>query len=162
MSEETLRQELNDAYKARAMIYYRVFEELRSEFGEEKATELLKKAIYKHGLQIAERFKKYAPDDLEGLRDAFMAKIPDNAALFNPEVLRCDKDGLDIQLHRCPLKMVWLENGISPEDVAKLTAIAGVVDNATFEGAGFTFTAETWQPGREGCCLLKIRPDKKA
>ena len=26
------------------------------------------------------------------------------------------------------------------------------------ESAGFTFSADTWQPGRDGCCHLHIRP----
>ncbi|HEV8587176.1 MAG TPA: hypothetical protein VGT02_19615 [Methylomirabilota bacterium] len=32
------------------------------------------------------------------------------------------------------------------------------VDNGTFEAAGFVFSADTWQPGRDGCCHLHIRP----
>ena len=41
-----------------------------------------------------------------------------------------------------------------------MCSIAGRVDNGTFEGAGFTFSADTWQPGRSGCCHLHIRPGK--
>ena len=35
---------------------------------------------------------------------------------------------------------------------------AGAIDVKLFERAGFTFAGETWQPGRSGCCLLKVRP----
>jgi hypothetical protein len=35
-----------------------------------------------------------------------------------------------------------------------------VVDNGTFEAAGFAFSAKTWQPGDDGCCFLHIRPGK--
>jgi hypothetical protein len=38
--------------------------------------------------------------------------------------------------------------------------IAASVDLGTFEGAGFVFSAETWTPGQQGCCLLKIKPGK--
>ena len=38
--------------------------------------------------------------------------------------------------------------------------IAAHVDNGTFEGAGFEFSADTWSPGGEGCCRLHIRPGK--
>lgn len=161
MSEEKLRDELIGAFKARAMLYYRFFDEMRQEFGEKTASDLMKRAIYKHGLGIGEQFKQYAPDDFEGLRDAFLKFVPDNASMFAPEVKRCDEQGLDIQMHHCPLKSVWLENGISEQDVAKLTEIAGIIDNGTFEGAGFKFSAETWKPGREGCCLLQIRSGRK-
>jgi len=37
-----------------------------------------------------------------------------------------------------------------------LVLAAGVVDNGTFESAGFEFRSETWQPGRAGCCHLFI------
>ena len=35
---------------------------------------------------------------------------------------------------------------------------AVAVDNGTFESAGFEFSADTWQPGGDGCCYLHIRP----
>ena len=47
------------------------------------------------------------------------------------------------------------------KEVAKLCRIAATVDNGTFEGAGFKFHADTWEPGREGCCHLHIRPGEK-
>jgi hypothetical protein len=47
---------------------------------------------------------------------------------------------------------------MSAEKVAKLCSIAGVVDNGTFEAAGFAFHADTWRAGDEGCCFLHIRP----
>jgi hypothetical protein len=42
--------------------------------------------------------------------------------------------------------------------VAELCRIAARVDNGLFEGAGFNFHAETWEPGRDGCCHLHLRP----
>ncbi len=42
--------------------------------------------------------------------------------------------------------------------MTKLCHIAGRVDNGTFEGAGFVFSADTWRPGEGGCCYLHIRP----
>jgi hypothetical protein len=44
------------------------------------------------------------PRDLEGQRQAFVANLPDDGAMFAPEVVRCDGEGLDIKFHRCPLK----------------------------------------------------------
>jgi len=131
---------------------------MRRALGEDKATEIMKRAIYRRGLHFGERFAGYAPGDMEGIREAFLAFIPDDGALFEPEVERCDAQGVDIRFHRCPLKEAWQEFGVPEEDIAKLCHIAGRVDNGTFEGAGFAFGADTWQPGREGCCFLRIRP----
>ena len=158
MSEESLRKELVASFKNRAMIYHGFFVELREEVGEEKAAEIMARAIYKRGLAAAQRFTQYGPHDMEGIKDAFLGFLPDQGALFGPELERCDGDGVDIKLHRCPLKEAWLEEGIDEKDVARLCKIAATVDNGTFEGAGFKFHAETWEPGREGCCHLHIRP----
>jgi hypothetical protein len=100
----------------------------------------------------------FAPRDLDGLRQAFLANLPDEGAMFAPEVVRCDTEGLDIKFHCCPLKQAWLDAGLTQEEVATLCRIAGQVDNGTFEAAGFRFHAETYQPGGEGCCFLHIRP----
>ena len=80
--------------------------------------------------------------------------------MFAPRVERCDAAALDITLQRCPLKEAWQEAGLSGADVATLCRIAGRVDNGTFEAAGFEFSADTWQPGRDGCCHLHIRPGR--
>jgi hypothetical protein len=83
-----------------------------------------------------------------------------NGEMFRPEVKRCDSEALEIQMHRCPLKETYQQAGLSEEEVAKMCHIAAVVDDGTFEGAGFSFSAQTWTPGKEGCCLLKVTPVK--
>ena len=160
MSEDRLRKELYGAYKNRAMMYYHIFKELSKEVGEEKASEIMKQGIYNRGLEIAQKYKKYGPADLGGLKKAFLAGATDEGKMFKPVVLRCDTEGLDIQLQSCPLKEAWQEADLSDPEVAKMCNIAALVDFGTFEGAGFRFTAETWQPGKEGCCKLQIRPGK--
>jgi len=158
MADTELRSALYASFKNRAMIYHQLFEVLREELDEERAAELMGRAIYRRGLELGRRFSGYAPGDLEGLKEAFLSGIPDGGAMFAPEVVRCDEAGLDIQFHRCPLKEAWLEAGLGQEQVARLCAIAAQVDYGTFEGAGFNFSAETWQPGKDGCCYLHIRP----
>lgn len=157
MSEETLRTELYDSFKNRALIYHQMYEELRRELGPEKAEELLKRAIYRRGAEKGRPYARFAPDDLEGLRQAFIGHLPDEGRMFAPEVLRSDAEALDIKFHRCPLREAWQEAGLSDDLVATLCRIAARVDNGTFESAGFTFSADTWQPGGEGCCLLHVR-----
>lgn len=159
MSEEQLRRQLYDSYKNRAILYYRIFDELRGELGEEKATELLGRAIYKRGDEIGrKKYASFGPNDLLGLKEAFVGGIPDDGRMFSPEVLRCDAEALDIKFHRCPLKEAWLEAGLPEDEVAAICRIAAVIDNRTFEAAGFRFSAETFQPGGDGCCYLHIRP----
>ena len=161
MSKNILREELYAAFKNRAMMYYHIYCELTEEVGEQKATEIMKRGIYRRGVEIGRRFQRYAPKDLDGLRGAFLGGVPDGGHMFQPAVLHCDETRLDIQLNRCPLKEAWEEAGLSDGEIARLCDIAAAVDDGTFEGAGFTFSAETWKPGQVGCCLLKIRPGRK-
>lgn len=157
---DELRAQLCSAIKSRALVYAAVYDELAAEFGDAKAEEVLKRAIYKRGLAIGQQFARFGPADIEGLRRAFIDFIPDGGRVFQPEVRRCDAGGLDLKFHACPLKEAWLEAGMTEARVAKLCSIAGVVDNGTFEAAGFAFHADTWQPGGEGCCFLHIRPGR--
>lgn len=156
--EDRLREQLYGAFRHRALLYRAIFEELRGELGEARAAELMKRAIYRRGTEIGRAFAKYAPADLLGLKEAFLAGIPDGGRMFAPEVVRADAGGVDIKFHRCPLKEAWLEAGVGERDLALLCHIAGRVDNGTFEAAGFEFAADTWTPGGEGCCFLHLRP----
>jgi hypothetical protein len=110
--------------------------------------------------KIGQRFAAFAPDDLAGLCAAFLDFAPDQGRLFQPEVRRADEEALDIQFRACQLKEAWQAAGLPEERIATLYRIAGVVDNGTFEAAGFAFSAKTWQPGDDGCCFLHIRPGK--
>lgn len=159
-AEARLRDEVYAAFKNRALMYRHIFDELRRALGEPQAAGLLSRAIEARGREIGRAFARYGPADLAGLRDAFLAGVPDGGRMFDPHVERCDAGGLDITLRRCPLKDAWHEAGVPEADVAALCRIAGRVDNGTFEAAGFEFSADTWQPGRDGCCHLHIRPGR--
>jgi len=158
MSEEQLRKELVASFKNRAMLYHHLYRELSAAMGKPKAAELMRRAIYARGVEVGRQFSPHAPKNMEGLKDAFLGFLPDKGALFAPELERCDAQGVDIKFHRCPLKEAWQEAGLPESEMAELCAIAATVDNGTFEGAGFAFHADTWQPGREGCCHLHVRP----
>lgn len=158
MSEEKLREELVTAFKHRAILYWLIFDELRRELGQERAVEVLKRAIYRRGQQRGQKYRQFAPNDFEGLRDAFVGGIPDEGRLFNPQVVRCDAEGLDVHLEACPLKEAWEELGLDDGDKAIMCDIAGAMDKGKFEAAGFSFEPNTWQPGRSSCCHLEIRP----
>jgi hypothetical protein len=161
MSEEQLRAQLYDSFKTRAMFYHSIFEELRQELGDARAEEILSRAIYRRGEERGrERYGQFGPNDLAGLKAAFLGGIPDDGKMFQPEIIRSDAQALDIKFHACPLREAWQEAGLPEEDVATLCRIAAQIDDGTFGAAGFAFSADTWQPGGEGCCYLHIRPSK--
>lgn len=159
--EEILRQQLYDAYKHRAILYYLIYDELRRELGAAKAEEIMGRAIYRRGLENGRKYGAYGPSDLAGLKQAFLGGIADNGKMFQPEVLRDDTSGLDIKFHNCPLRDAWREYGLPEAEIATLCRIAARIDNGTFESAGFHFSADTYQPGGEGCCFLHIRKGEK-
>lgn len=163
MSDDDLREQLRGAIKSRALFYLAVFREIAAEFGAERAEAVMKRAIYQRGVASGDRFKRFAPADFTGLRDAFIEFVPDHGGLFQPEVRQCEngaQGGLEIKFHTCPLKQAWQEEGLTDAEVADMCRIAGIVDNGTFESAGFTIRSQTWKPGDSGCCLLKVSPAK--
>jgi hypothetical protein len=161
MSQDEMRQHLINAIKSRALFYWAFYQEFSAEIGPEKTAEIMKRAIYKRGIEIGKAFGKFAPGDMAGLKDAFVDNVPDPEATFNPLVERCDAAGIDIQLQSCPLRDAWKEAGLTDAEIELMTHIAGRVDNGTFEGAGFEFSADTWKSGASGCCHLHIRPGQK-
>jgi hypothetical protein len=158
MSEQELRDQLYASFKHRAMLYYLIFDELRRALDEPQAIAIMQRAIRRRGEVVGQQYAPHAPADLAGLRDAFLAHIPDAGRMFAVRVDRCDAGHLDMTLQQCPLRDAWQEAGLDDHDVATLCQIAAVIDEGTFEGAGFAFSAETWRPGREGCCHLHICP----
>jgi hypothetical protein len=159
MSEDVLRRQLYDSFKNRAAIYWLIYDELRRELGAERAEEILGRAIYRRGEQKGrEKYARFGPADLAGLKSAFLGGLPDEGRMFQPELTRDDPQALDIRFGACPLRDAWQELGLPDEEVATLCRIAARIDHGTFEAAGFRFTADTWQPGGEGCCYLHIRP----
>ncbi|MGW8258318.1 MAG: L-2-amino-thiazoline-4-carboxylic acid hydrolase, partial [Thermoguttaceae bacterium] len=105
MDKETLRQQLYDSFKNRALIYYRIYEELSAEVGASRAEEILSRAIYRRGTEKGrEKYARYAPNDLAGLQKAFFDGIPDEGQMFKPEVINADESALDIKFHDCPLR----------------------------------------------------------
>lgn len=158
MSEESLRRQLYESYKNRAVLYYLIFDELRKQFGPAAAEAALSRAVYRRGTMIGEaKYAEFGPDDLAGLKEAFLGGIPDGGRMFQPEVVGEDSEQLDIKFHACPLRDAWLELGLPGADVETLCRIAARIDNGTFESAGFSFSADTWRAGGEGCCFLHIR-----
>jgi hypothetical protein len=158
MSEDVLRQLLISQIKNRALVYYAIFRELRNEMGEEKAKELMKRAIYKRGLEIGKTLTECGSCDLGEIATAFIQRIvPDQERIFEPKVIK-GKGKIEILMQKCPLKDAYEEACLSEEETKTMLEIAGQIDVGTFEGAGFKIVNETWRPGRKGCCHLHIMP----
>jgi hypothetical protein len=150
------RRDLVAQMKNRALVYMEMYDVLVAELGEQKAEELLTRAIYRRGRSMGKSFAKFGPADLEGLQKAFLASVPGGEGVFRPQVLKEGGGELEIQLHGCPLKDAWREAGLPEDKVATLCRIAGAVDKGLFEGAGFRIENRTWTPGAKGCCFLRI------
>jgi hypothetical protein len=158
MKKKQLRRELVGSFKNRAILYHLIFDELRKEFGAEKAEEVLGRAIYRRGEQTGrEKYAQFAPGNLAAVKAAFLEGSAGGGRLFDPEVVHEDAAALDIRHRKCPLKETWQELGLPDEEVATLCRIASRVDYGTFQAAGFEFSLDGWQPGREDCCCLHIR-----
>lgn len=153
-----LRRDLIAQMKNRALIYMEIYDVLCAELGAAKAEALLTRAIYQRGLSAGKSLARHAPADLAGLKTSFLASVPGGEEIFRPEVLRCDAQRLQMQLHGCPLKDAWQEAGLAEDRIATLCRIAGAVDKGLFEGAGFKFENRTWTPGAKGCCFLSVQP----
>ena len=161
MSEEKLRRELVDSFKNRAILYFLIFDELRNHCGQSNAEAILGQAIYRRGEQKGrEKYAQFAPKDLDGVKRAFLSGSADGGRMFQPEVIRQDPGRLDIKHHKCPLLEAWRAMGLADEDTATLCRIASRIDYGTFEAAGFRLSLDTWQPGRDHCCVLHIESGK--
>lgn len=153
---------LRNSYAMRAAAYAHMFDVLRERFGEATALEVGQESTRRLGEAMGVRFAGHGPDDLTGLCHAFLDGIPNRDSMFAPEITRCDGEALEIHFHRCPLKEAWQAQGRDDADLELLCRMAGAIDGGLFEAAGFTFRGETWKPGDEGCCRLKVLPGPKA
>ena len=95
---------LKEAHMSRALVTPRCTMSSAPASAPGTAEEVMRSAIYRRGLAIGRQFAADGPADLEGLRDSFLDFVPDKGRLFQPEVRRCDSEGLDINFHACPLK----------------------------------------------------------
>ncbi len=94
-------------------------------------------------------------DDPAAVAHCFLATSPDGGTLY-PTVVEHAGGAVTIQVQRCPLQDAWRSAGIAPERVVRLCRIAGRFDTGLFGATGVTFSAETWAPGRAGCCRIRL------
>lgn len=161
---ERSRAETKAAFQNRAQIYSALYDELSEQLGEERATELMKRAIFNRGL---ENGKKYRPaveaGDLDEVARMFCEGSPCAGELFTPGVEEASEDRLVLRMTSCPLEEAWLAEGRSAEQVDRLCEIAAAVDEGTFKSAGLdlTFLDRLGKTGSCRCLLeLKLRTER--
>ncbi len=155
---EALRKELFLATANRALVYAAILEEMRKEFGEERASEIFKRAIYNHGVNMARMFAP--PETIEQFRDWLLGFFPDDGAMQEPQVVQCDEEQLVIKLRRCPLKEAWRMSGLREEEVADLCRHADSFDHGFF-GSFFDYSMDLWENQPDDACVLHFRSRKK-
>lgn len=159
---ERAHAETRAAFENRALMYAYLYDELEAELGAERATEIMKRAIYRRGLEVGEGFRDAAEaGDLHEVARRFVAGSPAGGAFFEPALEEEPSDGrVVLRMTGCPLKDAWRKAGYPAEKVDHLCDIAAAVDYGTFEGAGLglTFLDRQACPGSEKCLLeLKLR-----
>jgi len=154
------RAETRAAFANRALMYAAIFDELEAELGTERATALMKRAIYRRGLDIGRKYRAAAEaGDLDEVGRLFVEGSPCEGALFEPAVDEAPERGrVVLRMTACPLADAWREAGLGSERVDLLCEIAAAVDEGTFEGAGLDLRFLD----RQACsgsdrCLLELR-----
>lgn len=158
MEPDRLLDQLSAQIANRALFYLAAYDALTDAIGAERAEGVLTRAVRLRGRVVGEAFRRFAPADLAGLKDAFLGGLPGGAALFRPDLRRCDEKALEVKFQTCPLQQAWRDAGVPEAKRAVLCRIAGAVDLGTFEAAGFAIENRTWTPGASGCCHLTITP----
>jgi hypothetical protein len=158
MSEivDTLRRELEDAFRNRAHLYRLFLDELEAELGPERAEALMMRALERRGREVAPLLFQDASPDAKAIAARFLAVSPDGGRMYPHEVEH--REGCTtIRVHRCPLKDAWMGAGLPPERVATLCRLAGAFDKGLFEAVGLGFSNQTWSRERSGgCCWISL------
>lgn len=153
------RAETQAAFENRALMYAYLLDEMEAELGLERAVEIMKRSIYRRGLEIGERYRAAAESgDLEEVGRLFVEGSPSDGALFEPAVEQPTERGrMVLRMTSCPLVDAWRAVGYSAERVDLLCEIAAAVDYGTFEGAGLDLRFLDRQACRASDrCLLEL------
>lgn len=158
------RAETRASFENRALMYWYIYQELSAEVGDDRAAEVMKRAIRRRGEEIGERYREAAQaGDLEEVARIFCAESACEGELFTPGVEEQAEEHVVLRMDTCPLVDAWRKAGLSDEEVDRMCEIASAVDYGTFEGAGLelTFRERQAEPGGK-CCLLELRVPKQS
>jgi hypothetical protein len=156
---EALHKDVFLAHANRALIYTEILREMRKDLGEERTTDIFKRALYNHGVKLAESIGY--PKDLEGFKDWLLGFLPAGGALNEPKVVRASGEELVVKFPRCPLKEAWRMAGLNDAEVADMCDHADAFDHGFF-GSVFDYTMDLWSTQADDACVLTFRPREKA
>jgi hypothetical protein len=152
---------IEDANRNRAIIYWHIYTTLRDELGEDRATELMKKAIYKRGLDNAKTFPKKAYEgDLNALAEKFLDRMDKELDVFSRDVLSVGEDEARLRLNACVLVDAWRDYGLSDEEISKMCDIASAIDYGNYEAMGYNLKFDSRIADGDECCTLHLRRKK--
>jgi L-2-amino-thiazoline-4-carboxylic acid hydrolase len=155
-TQDTLRHELEDAFRSRAHLYRAFLDALEAEIGPDRAEAVMVRALEARGREVAAALFTDVPADPIAVGDRFLSVSPDGGRMYPHEAER-SPGCMRIRVHRCPLKDAWADSGLPPERIAALCRIAGAFDRGLFEAAGLTFSNQTWTEARGGgCCWITL------
>jgi predicted ArsR family transcriptional regulator len=156
---EQSRRETRAAFENRALMYAYLYDELAAEIGDEQATDLMKRAIRRRGVEIGAKYRPaVSRGDLAEVARIFVEGSPAEGSLFEPGVEEPPDEGrLVLKMTACPLVDAWRAAGYDDAYIDHLCEIAAEVDHGTFEGAGLGLAFLERQPAPGGCrCLLEL------
>jgi hypothetical protein len=155
------RAETRVAFENRALMYAYIYEELEMEIGPQRAADLMRRALFRRGLEEGGRYREaVSAGDLEQVVALYIEGSPAGGSLFEPDVQVVTEGGdrVVLRMSCCPLKDAWRVAGFSAEKVERLCEIASAADEGTFKGAGLELGFLDRQTSRgSGVCLLELR-----
>jgi len=155
------RAETRSAFETRAFMYAYIYEELASELGKERAVELMKRAIYRRGVEVGRKYRPAVESaDLIEVGSIFCDGSPCEGGLFEPGIEQSSKGHIVLRMTACPLVSAWRGMGLAPDEVDTLCEIAAAVDEGTFAGAGLDleFLSRLGVVGEQKCLLELALP----
>jgi len=159
-SDDQWLEEVRAAHGARAAFYYEMFCELKAEFGEEKALEVLGKTCRSLGLKKAKLYSSKLPDhSAQGFCNYFCSHGSVNNKIFemeSEETSNGKSEGI-AYLCRCPLVEGWKAQGVSGDDIEKLCSAAMEFDHGTLEGLSLEGEFETLISKGDSACKLLVK-----
>lgn len=153
------RLETRAAFENRALMYWYIYDELSAEMGPERATTLMKQAVFRRGLEVGRKYRASAEaGDLAAVGAIFCDGSPSEGALFSPGIESLDDDRIVLRMESCPLVDAWRALGLAPQEIDRMCEISAAVDQGTFQGAGLSLEFLD-RLGKAGSCrcLLELK-----
>lgn len=155
------RAETRSAFQNRAIMYAYIYEELLGALGKDEAVALMKRAIYRRGLEVGQKYRPAVESaDLIEVGSIFCSGSPCGGSLFEPGIEQSSKGHIVLRMTGCPLVEAWREMGLPADEVDTLCEIAAAVDEGTFAGAGLDldFLSRIGVAGTDKCLLNLALP----